>query len=185
MGTIYCLSTLATSSIEEVAEAGPLAVKWFQLYIYKNRSITRNLVTRAEKAGFSALLVTVDAPYFGQRYGDEKNEFKLPDHLRLANFEHDNLASYGMKGDHGLQLNQYINSLFDSSLVWKDLLWLKSITSMPLVVKGILTPEDALLSLQHGASAIMVSNHGGRQLDSVPATVSIQLAPSISLDYIT
>ena len=173
MGTIYCLSTLSTCSIEEVAKAAPNAIKWFQVYIYKNRSITRNLVSRAEKAGFSALLLTVDAPYFGERYADLRNNFKLPDHLRLANCATGDFKSEGMKGIDGLSLNSYINSLFDQSLVWKDVKWLKSITKLPIVIKGILTPKDALLSIKNEASAIMVSNHGGRQLDTVPATVCL------------
>lgn len=168
------LSTIATSSIEEVSEAAPNCLKWFQLYIYKDRSVTEQLVRRAEKCGFKALVLTVDTPMFGQRLADARNRFHLPPHLRMANFDRGKTASDSIqnsptKASSGL--NEYALSLFDSSITWKDVLWLKSVTKLPLVLKGILTREDALLALKYGASAILVSNHGARQLDGVPSTV--------------
>ena len=169
------LSTIATSSIEEVAKAAPEGPKWFQLYIYKDRNITRQLVKRAENAGFKALVLTVDTPMFGQRLADSRNRFHLPPHLRMANFDRGGSASDSIqdsptKDTSGLA--EYALSLFDPSVTWKDIEWLKSITRLPLVLKGILTREDALLALKHGANAILVSNHGARQLDGVPSTVS-------------
>lgn len=170
------LSTIATSSIEEVAEAAPKCTKWFQLYIYKDRKITLDLVKRAEKAGFKALVLTVDTPFFGHRYADSRNKFHLPPHLRMANFskgkeESDSIKSSPDKSVSGL--NEYASSLFDPSLTWNDVDWLKSITTLPLIVKGILSKEDALEALDHGAKAVLVSNHGARQLDCVPATIEV------------
>ncbi|XP_075231832.1 uncharacterized protein LOC142330463 isoform X2 [Lycorma delicatula] len=176
-GSIFTLSTLSTSSIEEVAKAAPNTNKWFQLYIYKDRDVTREMVLRAEKAGFKALVLTVDASVFGTRYADVRNKFHLPAHLRLANFE-------GLKSNkinHAEQnsgLTEYVNKLFDSSLSWKDIKWLKDITKLPLVLKGILTPEDAIIAADLGVAAILVSNHGARQLDTVPA--SIEALPEIA-----
>ncbi|XP_015516994.1 hydroxyacid oxidase 1 [Neodiprion lecontei] len=175
-GTIFILSTLSTSSIEEVAEAAPKAVKWFQLYVYKDRNVTVNLVRRAEAAGFKALVLTVDTPMFGERRADRRNKFSLPNHLRLANFvgiKSDKINS----ADQESGLSEYSLSLFDASLSWEDVDWLRSITHLPIVLKGVLTAEDAILGLEHGASAILVSNHGARQIDGAPA--SIEALPEI------
>ncbi|KAK1133053.1 hypothetical protein K0M31_014416 [Melipona bicolor] len=169
-GTIYVLSTISTSSIEEVAEAAPNAIKWFQLYIYKDRNVTLNLVSRAERAGFKALVLTVDAPLFGDRRLDIKNKFSLPSHLRLGNFEGE-LSTKINNAESGSGLNEYVMGLFDASVTWNDIQWLKSITKLPLVLKGILTPEDALLAIEYGAAAIVVSNHGARQIDTIPASI--------------
>ncbi|XP_039295577.1 hydroxyacid oxidase 1 isoform X2 [Nilaparvata lugens] len=175
-GTIYVMSTLATSSLEEVAEAAPDTIRWFQLYIYKNRKLTAELVRRAERTGWKALVLTVDAPVFGVRYADARNKFKLPPHLRLANFE-GMLADKITSAKKISGLNEYVNDLFDDTINWKDVSWLKSITKLPLVLKGVLTPEDALIAADLGIEAIVVSNHGARQLDTVPA--SIEVLPSI------
>ncbi|KAG5892955.1 hypothetical protein JTB14_015006 [Gonioctena quinquepunctata] len=171
LGTIFTLSTLSTSSIEEVAQAAPSAIKWYQLYIYKDRDLTRQLVQRAERAGFKALVLTVDAPVFGLRLADIKNKFSLPSHLSLANFQGRESTDIIKKSDDGSGLNTYVNSLFDPSIEWKDIQWLKSITSLPIVLKGILTAEDALLGVEAGVAAILVSNHGARQIDGTPASV--------------
>lgn len=161
------LSTVSNASLEEVAHATPNSPKFFQLYIYKNRDLTRQLVQRAERAGYRALVLTVDTPLFGQRFSMERNPFHLPAHLKLGNIGGDDHEEDSKK-----DLGQYVNSLFDPSISWKDIHWLRSITKLPIIAKGILTREDALLALKHGCAAIWVSNHGGRQLDSVPATVS-------------
>ncbi|XP_014599549.1 PREDICTED: peroxisomal (S)-2-hydroxy-acid oxidase GLO5 isoform X1 [Polistes canadensis] len=171
-GTIFILSTMSTSSIEEVAEAAPKCIKWFQLYVYTDRNITLNLVKRAEKAGFKALVLTVDAPIFGNRRADLRNRFSLPKHLRLANFE-GALSDKVTTSKTGSGLNEYVSELFDPSLSWKDITWLKSNTKLPIVLKGILTAEDAILAVKYGVSAIIVSNHGARQIDSVPATIEV------------
>jgi len=175
MGTVMTLSTLATSSIEEVAAAGgPEGLCWFQLYIYKDRDVTRQLVQRAEQAGYKAIVLTIDAPVFGFRMADVRNQFKMPPHLRLANFDVNSDASSGVnRVEKGSGINEYVKSLFDPTLTWHDIKWLRSITSLPIITKGVLTGEDAVLSLQYGASAVIVSNHGGRQLDCVPATIDV------------
>ncbi|XP_046450627.1 hydroxyacid oxidase 1-like isoform X2 [Daphnia pulex] len=149
-GIVYVLSTVATSTIEEVSEAAPKGNNWFQLYIYKDRQVTVDMVRRAEQANFKALVVTVDTVILGRRLATERNE----------------LSNTGSSSS-----NNFVASLFDPSLTWKDISWLKSITKMPIVVKGILRPDDAELAVQHGVAAIAVSNHGGRQLDGVPATI--------------
>lgn len=174
-GVVMILSTISTTSIEDVAEAGSDAMKWFQLYIYKDRRVTRRLVERAEKNGFKGLVLTVDTPFFGTRLADSKNKFCLPPHLKLANLETEKALQMGIPSGQTSGLNEYAASLFDASLTWKDVEWLSTITSLPIVVKGILTPDDALEAVKHNVSAIIVSNHGARQLDHVPATVCFQL----------
>jgi 4-hydroxymandelate oxidase len=169
-GTLMVASTLATRTLEEIAEVatGPL---WFQLYVYKDRRISEALVRRAEAAGYRALALTVDAPRLGRRERDVRNGFGLPAHLHMANFADPSMSAVLplMPGTSGLEA--VAQQLFDQSLTWEALSWLRSITSLPVVVKGILTAEDAHLAVEHGAAGIIVSNHGGRQLDSVPATI--------------
>ncbi|XP_046636059.1 hydroxyacid oxidase 1-like [Daphnia pulicaria] len=172
-GIIYILSTIATSSIEEIAEAAPNGTNWFQLYIYKDRQATIDLIRRAEKANFKALVVTVDTAVLGRRLVNERHGFDLPPHLKLGNFDTVDEKSdfHTVKKEEGSRLAAYASVMFDSSLTWKDIDWLKSITKLPIVLKGILRPDDAELAVQHGVSAIGVSNHGGRQLDGVQATI--------------
>nr|CAH7751278.1 unnamed protein product [Callosobruchus chinensis] len=177
MGTIFTLSTISTSSIEEVARAAPRGIKWFQLYIYKDREVTKQLVWRAEKAGFKALVLTVDAPFFGLRLADIRNKFALPPHLSLANFQ-GNKSTDITKSTDGSSLSKYVNSLFDQTIEWKDIAWLKSITKLPIIVKGVLNPEDAITAVEAGVSGILVSNHGARQVDGWPA--SIEALPEIA-----
>lgn len=186
-GVIMTLSTISTSSLEEVAQATPNSAKFFQLYIYKNRALTEKLISRAEKSGFKALMLTVDTPFMGQRYADERNEFCLPSHLRMANFddgcaESNQINQVKSKDKPSSGLTEYTQELFDQSLTWADVDWLRSRTKLPIIVKGILTKEDALIALEHKVDAIMVSNHGGRQLDTVPSTV-IRKKVKIVLNY--
>lgn len=115
---IYILSTLSTSSIEEVTSSTENSTKWFQLYIYKDRELTENIIRRAENSNFKALVLTVDAPVFGLRRADMKNKFALPNHLRLANFS-DSIVSEGGSG-----INEYVSKQFDSSISWSDVSWL-------------------------------------------------------------
>ncbi|XP_011505949.1 PREDICTED: hydroxyacid oxidase 1 [Ceratosolen solmsi marchali] len=170
--TVFILSTISTSSIEEVAKAAPEAIKWFQLYVYFDRNVTLNLIRRAEKADFKALVLTVDTPMFGDRRRDIKNKFTLPNHLRLANFE-GFLSRKINSTTKGSGLSEYVTNLFDDSLNWQVIKWLKSVTNLPIVLKGVLTSEDALLGVKYGADAIMVSNHGARQIDGTPATIEV------------
>ncbi|XP_056461151.1 hydroxyacid oxidase 1 [Gadus chalcogrammus] len=165
------LSSWATSTIEEVSVASDGGVLWMQLYIYKDRELTLSLVRRAEEAGYKAIFVTVDTPYLGKRWDDVRNRFKLPSHLSMSNFSTESLAfsegSYG--NDSGLAV--YVAKAIDPTLSWDDIAWLKEHTRLPVVVKGILTGEDAKQALSHGVDGILVSNHGGRQLDGVSATL--------------
>ncbi|KAI1301702.1 Hydroxyacid oxidase 1 [Halotydeus destructor] len=171
LGTIMILSTLSTTSLEEVAQATPKSTKWFQLYIYKDREVTKRIIKRVEKAGFKALVVTVDTPFLGSRLADVRNKFALPPHLTLANLKEEMLHAMKVPGAHTSGLADYTSSLFDASLTWKDIDWICEQTKLPVVVKGILTAEDAVLAVEHKASAVIVSNHGARQLDGVPATI--------------
>jgi 4-hydroxymandelate oxidase len=167
-GTIFISSTAATYALEEVApEAGAW---WFQLYVLRDRGLSRHLVQRAEAAGASALVVTVDTPVLGRREADERNRFALPDGVTWANFTDPRYASMTALPD-GSSLAAYVAQGIDSTLSWTDLDWLASITSLPVTPKGILHPEDARIAIDHGARALVVSNHGGRQLDGAIATL--------------
>jgi len=168
-GTIMTLSSWATSSVEEVASVGP-GIRFFQLYVYKDRNVVAQLVRRAERAGFKAIALTVDTPRLGRRESDIKNRFALPPHLTLKNFEGLDLGHMEKTSDSGLA--SYVAGQIDRSLSWKDVKWLQTITRLPILVKGVLTAEDTKLALQAGAAGIIVSNHGARQLDYVPATIS-------------
>jgi 4-hydroxymandelate oxidase len=170
-GTIMILSTLSNTRIEDVvaAASGPV---WFQLYVYRDRRVTQALVERVEAAGCKALVLTVDAPLLGRRERDVRNRFHLPDGLVL-----ENMLPVGLEGlPPGVQdsgLAAYFAALLDPALTWTDVAWLRSITRLPLVIKGIVRPDDALRAVDCGASAVMVSNHGGRQLDTSPATIDV------------
>uniref|UniRef100_A0A3B3DKW6 Hydroxyacid oxidase (glycolate oxidase) 1 n=1 Tax=Oryzias melastigma TaxID=30732 RepID=A0A3B3DKW6_ORYME len=177
-GTGMMLSSWATSTIEEVMSAmmavqGGEGVLWMQLYIYKDRELTLSLVRRAEKAGYKAIFVTVDTPFLGKRLDDVRNRFKMPPHLSMSNFSTASLAfsedSYG--NDSGLAV--YVANAIDPTISWEDITWLKKHTHLPVIVKGILNGEDAVCALNYGADAILVSNHGARQLDGVPATLDV------------
>lgn len=163
-GIVQVLSTLSAYRMEDVATASE-GKRWFQLYCYRDREITRELVERAEASGFVALCVTVDVPVPGPRERDARNRFKVPPNVRVAN-----LAHLVPDTADGSALLKYVSDQFDPSLTWEALDWLRGITRLPIVVKGILTAEDARLAVRHGVAGIGVSNHGGRQLDSVVAT---------------
>ena len=145
--------------------------RWFQLYIYKDRAITEELVRRAEAAGAEAIVVTVDAPGLGTRERDVRNNFRLPDDLAV-----ENLAPLG-KGNFpkvtGSGLAAYVRENFKSDLKFEDLDWLGGCTRLPIVVKGVCRGDDARRAAEHGAKALVVSNHGGRQLDTAPATCEV------------
>lgn len=168
-GTIMTLSSWATSSVEEVASVGP-GIRFFQLYVYKDRNVVAQLVRRAERAGFKAIALTVDTPRLGRREADIKNRFVLPPYLALKNFEGLDLGKMDKTSDSGLA--SYVAGQIDRSLSWKDVKWLQTITKLPILVKGVLTAEDTRLALQCGAAGIIVSNHGARQLDYVSATIN-------------
>ena len=169
MGTIMVVSTLANTRIEEVAEAatGPL---WFQLYIYKDRGATLDLVRRAEATGCQALVLTVDAQVWGRREADVRNGFSLPQGLTVANLA-DHAKEAFPDGVSGSGLAAYVARMLDDSLTWADLEWLREQTKLPVLVKGVVRGDDAESALAHGAAGVVVSNHGGRQLDTAPATI--------------
>jgi 4-hydroxymandelate oxidase len=173
-GTIYTMSTASTVVMEEVAAAaGPW---WFQIYVYSDRGVTRELVERAAAAGASALVVTVDVPMLGRREADERNRFALPDGVAMVNLQSPAHQSFSA-GDAGSGLTAYISAEWERALRWEDLDWLASLTPLPIIPKGILHPADAVLAFEHGAREIVASNHGGRQLDS--AVASLDALPAV------
>lgn len=163
--TVSVVSTMSSFRLEVIAQAAP-GGRWFQLYAYRDRDVTEGFVRRAEAAGFEALCLTVDLPRPGRRERDHRSGFQLPDHARPANFEGivDNEASRQAA-------DVYVAGLIDPSLTWEIVPWLRSVTSLPIVLKGILRPDDARRAIDSGAEGIVVSNHGARQLDTVPATI--------------
>ena len=170
VGTCMCLSTLSTVSLEDVAATGP-GLRWFQLYVYSDRQATLDLVRRAESSGYQAIALTVDTPILGNRYADERNKFSLPPHLKLANFTHEEKSK--LQATSGSSLSEYFASILAANTGWDIVKWLKSVTFLPIIIKGIHTGEDAQLAVEHGADGIWVSNHGARQLDTVPSTIDM------------
>ncbi len=168
-GTLMTLSTTASCTIEDVAGAAP-GPKWFQLYVYRDREVTRSLVQRAEASGYRALVVTVDMPRMGHRERDTRNHFVLPPDVTMRNLEMGGRADAAAWGANS-SFAEYWRNLLDPSLTWDAIGWLKSLTKLPIVIKGVLAPEDAERAIAAGADAIVVSNHGGRQLDGSLATI--------------
>ena len=169
VGSAMVLSTLSNTPVEEVATAAPDAL-WFQLYVYRDRGATQALVERVRAAGARALVLTVDAPLLGRRERDVRNGFALPEGLVIANAharsEREVRAQHGGSG-----LAEYFASLLDPSVTFRDLEWLCAVAGMPVLVKGVVRGDDALRALEHGAAGVIVSNHGGRQLDGSLATI--------------
>jgi L-lactate dehydrogenase (cytochrome) len=192
-GLPYTLSTLSTRSIEEVAatSAGP---KWFQVYVWRDRGLVKELIGRAATAGYEALMLTVDTAVLGRRERDVRRGFSLPpkvglstlvdgalhpgwtwrflrsDPIRFANVG--DAAGIG-DGSTAVTLSEYVNTQFDPRLSWRDVEWMRSVWAGPLVIKGVQTVDDARLAADAGVEAIALSNHGGRQLDSAPATLDL------------
>ncbi|CAN4089148.1 unnamed protein product [Withania somnifera] len=160
-------SYMSTCRVEEVASSCN-AILFFQIYVYKRRDITALMVHRAEKNGFRAIILTADTPRLGRREADIKNKMVAP---QLKNFE--GFISTEYVSDKGSNLEAFSAGTFDASLCWKDIAWLKSITKLPILVKGILTSEDAIKAIAAGVAGIIVSNHGAPQLDYAPATISV------------
>ncbi|KFQ21610.1 Hydroxyacid oxidase 2 [Mesitornis unicolor] len=157
MNTCYIVSTYSTCTLEEISAAAPGGLRWFQLYIHRNRAVSQQLVQQAEALGFQGLVLTADLPYTGKRRDDVRNGFRLPPHMKLKNIED------------AFEVCKI--SPLDPSVTWNDIYWLRSLTHLPIIIKGILTKEDAELAVRHGVQGIIVSNHGGRQLDGGPATI--------------
>ena len=171
VGAIMILSTAATRSIEEVATARQTAPQWFQLYVNRDRGLTQSLVQRAHAAGYSALVLTADTPIVGRRERDFAHKVDLPPGMVLANLTEAMRAYSGDAPDPSGFL-QYFSNQVDPSISWKDVDWLATLSPLPIVVKGILRGDDAQRALDHGVRGIIVSNHGGRQLDGAVATVT-------------
>jgi len=162
-GTVMCLSTLATTRPSELAAAAPRGRRWFQLYCFKDEAVTRALIEEAVDSGFEAIVVTVDAPRGGNRERDRRTGFKIPEGLGVPS------VAAAMGVERAVTIEETF-ALMDPALSWSDLEGLASECSLPVLVKGLLTPDDAELAVQHGAAGVVVSNHGGRQLDCALAS---------------
>jgi 4-hydroxymandelate oxidase len=169
VGTAYIASTLSTYPIEEIGAAAGAAPLWLQLYVFRDRSITEELVRRAEAAGCRAICLTATVPVQGNRERDTLNRFQLPVGIEMANFR--GLRQATFPDARGSGLRAFIAAEFDATLTWDAVGWLRSLTTLPVIVKGVMTPHDARLAHESGAAAVIVSNHGGRQLDGAEATL--------------
>jgi 4-hydroxymandelate oxidase len=169
-GTLFILSSLSNTAMEAVF-AQAASPRWFQLYIYKEREITRALIQRAEAAGADAIVLTVDAPGLGTRERDMRNRFTLPEGLCVENLSP--LGKGKMPEVSGSGLAAYVRDNFKSDLSFDDLDWLCGCTKLPVIVKGVCRGYDARKCADYGAKGIVVSNHGGRQLDTAPATCEV------------
>jgi isopentenyl diphosphate isomerase/L-lactate dehydrogenase-like FMN-dependent dehydrogenase len=159
-----CVSTLATTLPGEIAAAAPGGRRWFQLYSFRDEAVTRALMDEAVDAGFEAIVVTVDAPRGGRRERDLRTGFKLPEGLGVP------AVQAALKSERAVTIEETF-ALMEPALTWGDLERLASACSVPVLIKGVLTGEDAALAVEHGAAGVVVSNHGGRQLDCSLATV--------------
>jgi len=159
-GTVMCLSTIANATPREVADAAADAPRWFQLYVLHDEARTRALLEEVASLGYSAVVLTADTPYLGRRERDVRNRFSIPADLVVPNMPAPEVAS----------LHRQFETM-SAGVTWRDVERIASISGLPVLVKGVLTAEDALLAVEHGAAGIVVSNHGGRQLDGVPATL--------------
>ncbi|KAM5348651.1 hypothetical protein ACJ41O_008475 [Fusarium nematophilum] len=188
LGTNLTLSSNATTSLEDVVQALPqraadYPAPWFQLYFLGSRKLTGDLIRRAEEAGYEALVLTVDTAVLGNRLHERKKPLELPPSMKVANAASRRAGAISKAGmllraktaaEHKKLRDEFADSLVDSSLCWDEVVpWLRSQTNMKIIVKGIMTAEDAQMSLDAGVDGIIVSNHGGRQLDGVPSTLEV------------
>jgi isopentenyl diphosphate isomerase/L-lactate dehydrogenase-like FMN-dependent dehydrogenase len=162
-GTGIAVSTFTCRTHEELAAAAPGLMQWCQLYVFQDRGVTREHLAGAAAAGCSAVVLTVDTPLLAQRERDVRVGFEVPAALPLPYAR----AAVGAEAQN--PADQF--ALLDASVSWRDLEWIASEGRLPVVLKGVVTAEDATLAVEHGAAAVVVSNHGGRQLDGVPATL--------------
>ncbi len=190
-GIPYTLSTMGTASIEDVAAAAPGGRNWFQLYLWTDRGRSLELISRAAAAGYDTLMVTVDTAVAGARLRDVRNGLTIPPALTLRtvadasyrpgwwfNFLTHEPLSFASLSHYPGTVAELINSMFDPTLTYEDLTWLRGVWKGNLVVKGIQTLEDARQAVDHGADGIVLSNHGGRQLDRAP--VPLHLLPQVA-----
>jgi 4-hydroxymandelate oxidase len=165
-GTVYTLSTLATATPAEIAEAAPDGTRWFQLYCFRDRGLNLSVIDDVVDAGFSAIVLTVDVPYLGRREGGLRTGFAIPEGTVIP-------AYAAISGGGGAPTPAEVIGMLDPSLTWRDVEQLTEASPLPVLVKGVLTHEDARLAVDHGAAGVIVSNHGGRQLDGVPASLEV------------
>ncbi len=167
VGATFVVSTMATTSVEDIAQVSS-APLWFQLYVQPDRGFTKSLIQRAEDAGCRALCVTVDTPVLGMRNREMRAQFQLPPGIERPHLT-------GMKTTapttHRPSEGQIYSLLFDPKFVWKDLEWMLQFARVPVILKGVINPDDAEIAVKSGVSAIIVSNHGARNLDTGPATI--------------
>jgi 4-hydroxymandelate oxidase len=168
-GSLMVVSTTATTRLEDVRAAAP-GPMWFQLYVYTDRGATKALIQRAADAGYAAIVLTVDAAFLGRRERDIRNSFALPPHLQIANAEPLGLGAVpAVPGASGLA--EHFRGLHDASVTFRDIEWVRSISNLPVIVKGVVRGDDAVRAVDHGAEGVIVSNHGGRQLDTAIAAI--------------
>jgi L-lactate dehydrogenase (cytochrome) len=185
-GIPFVLSAMGTTSIEDVTTAGPQARRWFQLYVWKDRAAGEELVRRAQDSGFEALVLTVDAPVSGARMRDIRNGLSIPPSLTLRtildgathpvwwfNLLTTEPLHFASLSHGGGTVADLINEMLNPALSLDDLEWLRSLWTGPLIVKGIQNPADARMVVDHGADAVVLSNHGGRQLDRAPSPLKL------------
>jgi 4-hydroxymandelate oxidase len=166
-GLLHTLSSVSSVSIEDVAAAAPSLPRWFQLYVYTNRAKSKDLVSRAYESGYEGIVLTVDLPRLGRRERDMRNAFAFPEGVAAVNLS-------DIDKDTGTPL-EILDQ--DPALSWDDLAWLGSLAPLPIILKGIVRADDAVRAIEHGAAAVWVSNHGGRQLDT--AIASLDALPPI------
>jgi 4-hydroxymandelate oxidase len=164
-GTVMVVSTLASTLLEDVAAAAPDGDRWFQLYVHRDHGLTEDLIARAMASGYRALVLTVDTPVLGIRHRDTRNRLSLPGDIEMVNLK------AKLPEVEGSALFAYMAERHDAAVTWDDLPWLRERAPVPLVLKGVMTAEDARIAVDHGVEAVVVSNHGGRQLDGVAATL--------------
>ncbi|MBS0184835.1 MAG: alpha-hydroxy-acid oxidizing protein [Proteobacteria bacterium] len=168
-GTIMIVSSLATASLEEIRK-NSLIDPWLQVYMYKDRHITKNLLQYAHECGFKGLVLTVDTPLYGKRKRELINPFSFQEDIIPLNLVK---AGLNLQEIPVVHRARYLSQLLDSSLTWEDIEWIRSITPLPIILKGILTEEDVSIAIEHKISGIIISNHGGRQLDTVPTPLEV------------
>ena len=172
-GTMMITSTTATTRLRDVIGASP-GPMWFQLYLYQDRSKSRALIEDAVKAGYTGVVLTVDAPVLGRRERDIRLGFTLPRHLTLENAEVAGMGVVPDANDDASGLMLHFRSLHDAAVTPKDIAWVREVAGLPVIVKGIVRGDDATRAVEHGAAGIVVSNHGGRQLDTaIPAITAL------------
>ncbi|MFI5730530.1 alpha-hydroxy acid oxidase [Kribbella sp. NPDC051587] len=166
-GIPYAISTLSSVPLEKIAAVAP---SWFQLYWLRDRTAVRALIDRATEAGCGALMVTVDVPVMGRRLRDVRNSFALPSEVIAANLVDKYTEAHSVLNGSSA-VATHTATAFNPTFSWQDLAWIRSVTEIPLLVKGVLDPRDALAAVDAGADSVVVSNHGGRQFDGAPASI--------------